>query len=402
MQKVNSRTNNRIVLASNFLASILLACNLAHAAIPEFSVSILDNPANTVGQYSAVAVRNNQPAISYYDATARDLRILRCTDAACNNSVISQLDTGPSFVGEYTSIAIPADNFPVVSYFDNTNKSLKVLKCNDADCLGANESIVTVDDPVNQVGFDSAIVIGADGLPLISYADLTAGTLKVAKCGNASCSAGNVISTLAGSTADRVGEFSAIAIGNDGLPIISFYATTATALRIIKCNDAACTGGDESMLTLDDDAAVGRDSAIAVPADGIPVLSYYDQTRRVLRVGKCTSSACTAISVQAVDSVIGNDRGQYTSIGIFPATGFPVISHYDATSGSLRTAFCGSADCSGALQGVAEDDQVNTVGFQASLAIGSNGMPIVSYHDATDGSLKVMTFKLNLFADGFE
>jgi hypothetical protein len=384
------------------LGSIGLMSRIAHAAVPEFEVRVLDNPANTVGQYSSVAVRNNRPAISYYDATARDLRVLRCADARCSTSVISQIDTGPSFVGEYTGIAIPSDNFPVVSYFDNTNKALKVLKCNDPDCLGANESIVTVDDPVNQVGFDSAIAIGADGLPVISYADLTAGTLKVAKCVNATCTGGTLISTLVGATTDRMGEFSAITIGNDGLPIISFYATTATALRVVKCNDAACSGGDEVAVTLDDDGVVGRDSSIAVPADGLPVLSYYDQTRRNLRVAKCSTSACTAASIQVVDPLSGNDRGQYTGMGIFPATGFPVISHYDATTGSLRTVFCDSASCNNGLQGVAEDDQVNTVGFQSSLAIGTNGLPIVSYHDGTDGSLNVMVFKLSVFADGFE
>jgi hypothetical protein len=393
---------NIVILRTTVLTAVGLLTNASYAAIPEFEVRVLDNPVNTVGQYSSVAVRNNRPAISYYDATARDLRVLRCADARCTSSVISQIDTGPSFVGEYTGIAIPVDNFPVVSYFDSTNKALKVLKCNDPDCLGANESIVTVDDPANQVGFDSALAIGADGFPVISYADLTAGTLKVAKCVNASCTGGTVISTLVGSPTDRMGEFSAIAIASDGLPIISFYATTATALRVVKCNDAACSGNDEVAITLDDDGVVGRDSAIAVPADGLPVLSYYDQTRRNLRVAKCTTSACNAATIQVVDPLFGNDRGQHTGIGIFPGSGFPVISHYDATTGSLRTVFCDSASCNNGLQGVAEDEQINTVGFQSSLAIGSNGLPIVSYHDGTDGSLKVMAFKLGIFADGFE
>jgi hypothetical protein len=38
-------------------------------------------------------------------------------------------------VGEYTSIAIGADGFPVISYYDITNADLKVAKCANAQCL---------------------------------------------------------------------------------------------------------------------------------------------------------------------------------------------------------------------------------------------------------------------------
>ena len=65
--------------------------------------------------------------------------------------------------------------------------SLKVAKCNDAACAGGDESITTVDDPANNVGYYTSLAIGADGLPVISYTDESAQTLKVAKCRNASC-----------------------------------------------------------------------------------------------------------------------------------------------------------------------------------------------------------------------
>ena len=38
-------------------------------------------------------------------------------------------------VGYFTSIAIGPDGFPVVSYCDSTNGNLKVVKCSNAACL---------------------------------------------------------------------------------------------------------------------------------------------------------------------------------------------------------------------------------------------------------------------------
>lgn len=48
-------------------------------------------------------------------------------------------------------------------------------------------AITTVDDAANEVGLYTSIAIGADGLPVISYYDASAHALKVAKCGTRSC-----------------------------------------------------------------------------------------------------------------------------------------------------------------------------------------------------------------------
>ena len=47
--------------------------------------------------------------------------------------------------------------------------------------------ISTVDDSVHGLGANSSIAIGLDGLPIISYADATSGALRVLKCGSRSC-----------------------------------------------------------------------------------------------------------------------------------------------------------------------------------------------------------------------
>ena len=61
-----------------------------------------------------------------------------------------------------------------------------MARCANAACTGV-ATITTVDDPDNDVGSYTSIAIGTDGLPVISYYDYTAGALKVAKCGTRSC-----------------------------------------------------------------------------------------------------------------------------------------------------------------------------------------------------------------------
>ena len=74
----------------------------------------------------------------------------------------------------------------MISYRDNNAASLKVAKCVNAACTGT-ATITTVEETANDIGFYGSIAIGNDGLPVISYHDLTADTLKVAKCGTRTC-----------------------------------------------------------------------------------------------------------------------------------------------------------------------------------------------------------------------
>jgi hypothetical protein len=89
-------------------------------------------------------------------------------------------------VGEFTSIAIGADGYPAISYRDGTAGALKVAKCVNAACTGTS-TLTTVDDPANAVGEFTSIAIGADGFPVVSYRDFTAKALKVAKCHTPNC-----------------------------------------------------------------------------------------------------------------------------------------------------------------------------------------------------------------------
>ena len=161
---------------------------------------------------------------------------MRTSDASCSTRINTTIDSVGN-VGQYTSITIGADGYPVISYYDDTNSHLKVAKCGNASCFVGN-TLTAVDSGTDGGYNNSSITIGADGYPLISYYDYNNHTLKIAKCGNASCSSGNTLTTV--DSAAYVGQYTSITIGADGYPVISYYDNTNHTLKVAKCANQYC------------------------------------------------------------------------------------------------------------------------------------------------------------------
>jgi hypothetical protein len=136
----------------------------------------------------------------------------------------------------------------------------------------------------------AAITIGADGLPVVSYWDLTAYALKVVHCGNTACSSGNTITTL--DAPGSGGEYSSITIGADGLPVVSYFDDNSDDLKMLHCGNAACSSGN-TITTLDAPGNVGWYTSITIGMDSLPVVSYCDQGNADLKVVHCASASCT-------------------------------------------------------------------------------------------------------------
>ncbi len=246
---------------------------------------------SNAGAGSSIAIAipfTGRPVISYADSSNQLVKVVRCGNAACSSgNTIRTIDT-VSVVG--TSIAIGNDLFPVVAYYDSLNVALKVAKCDDVNC--SSSSIIAVDNPPGEVvGLYPSITVPPDGRPLISYYDSTNDRLKVARCGNAACSAGNVRTTV--DSAANVGTFTSIAMGRDGFAVVSYRDLTNDALKFVRCGNATCNSGNQ-ITTVDagNGASVGFNSSVAVPLDGLPVVSHRDQTNNTIKIVKCSNAAC--------------------------------------------------------------------------------------------------------------
>ncbi len=232
------------------------------------------------------------------------------------------------------------------------------------------------------------MAIGADGLPVISHFDFTAEALRVTHCGNVACTSGNISTTVDDDPVTIAGHDTSIAIGADGLPVISHQDSTLATLRVTHCGNVACTSGNTS-LTVDDPVnPVGHYTSITIGTDGLPIISHLDNFAGALRVTHCGNAACTAANVSTNVDDTDNHVGLMSSIAI-GTDGLPIISHLDVTSGTLRVTHCGNTACTAGNASATVDDPANTVGYRGSLAIGTDGLPAISHNELTIFALRV-------------
>ena len=305
---------------------------------PGFSITTVDS---TDGWWTSVTVGvDGLPVISYYDYTNADLKVTHCGNAVCSaGNTITTVDSAGD-VGWYPSVTVGADGLPVISYWVGFYGDLKVAHCGDPDCSeSVNANTITTVDSSGRVGEWTSVTVGADGLPVISYWDYTNEDLKVAHCGNAACSAGNTITTV--DSGGRVGEYNSVTVGADGLPLISYCVFSVCRLKVAHCGNAACSAGN-TITIVDSTGIPGRYTSVTVGADGLPVISYYGLTNSELKVAHCGNAACTSSTTTTVDSA--DDVGGYTSVTV-GADGLPVISYNDMTNWDLKVAHCSNRFC---------------------------------------------------------
>lgn len=352
-------------IAEGAVTETKIAAGAAIPGRPVFARSTIDSAGN-VGLHTSVAIGSDGLGlISYYDATTADLNVAHCSNLACTASTVTTLDSNGD-VGRYSSVAIGQDGFGLISYYDATNGDLKVAHCSNLACSSATTN--AVDSTAGIVGEYSSIAIGQDGFGLISYYDATNVDLKVAHCANIACTtAASVAIDLAG------GQHTSIAIGSDGLGAISYYASNV--LKFAHCTNVVCNGGSVSFV--DASADVGQYTSITIGNNGLALISYYDVTNANLKVVTC-SSQTTCVGSLIAQETLGN-VGLYTSITI-GSDGREMVTYYDATNGDLKVLHAGYT---------AIIDDAGLVGEYTSVTIGSDGFALVSYRDATSADLKV-------------
>jgi hypothetical protein len=329
-----------------------------------------------VGYSTSIALTSSDlPVITYYDATNKDLKLAVCNDAACTNAAISTIDSTGTWLG-WTSIALTSSNLPVISYFDETNADLKLAVCNDAYCTSPTISTL---DSTGYVGRWTSIALTSSNLPVISYWDYTNGDLKLAVCDDAACTS-PAISAV--DSTGSVGTYTSLALTSSDVPVISYHDDTNTALKLAVCNDAACTS--PAISTLDSIGYVGYLTSLALTSSDIPVISYYDYTNYDLKLAVCTNPACTSHAISTLDST--GDVGYYSSIAM-TSSNLPVISYNDATKDDLKLAVCTDAACTSPA--ISTLDSTGYVGRYNSIALTSSNLPVISYYDYTNRNLKL-------------
>jgi hypothetical protein len=319
---------------------------LANGGSPFFARSSLAVPADGL------------PVISYYDGNSQNLRVAKCQNPSCSFSGFRSL----SVAGLSASLALGADQLPVIS--SRSVSVVSVSKCADPSCSSATSTTIDTESADS-----TSIAVAADGLPVIGYST-SAGALKVAKCSTAACTgSATVTSVLANGNA----QYATLALAADGLPLL-VYSDLGGVYRVLKCSTASCTGA--TIISALDGGTQGITAAIAVGHDGLPVISFWGGSQ--LRVAKCANAACSSGSTITVVDNLSSSNGLSSSITV-DAAGIPVISYGDNTGAqAVKVARCANAACTGAATITAFD-----VLGSSSIAIGSDGLPVMSNQSAS-------------------
>jgi hypothetical protein len=342
------------------------------------SVSV-DTTGNVGEHTSLVLDASGYPVISYYDNTGDDLKLARCHDATCSSSTITTVDSTGT-VGEFSSLVLDASGYPVIAYYDNTSDDLKLAHCGDATCSSGN-TINTVDSS-ESVGDHTSLALDAMGYPVISYRQVTHNDLRLAHCGDANCSSGNTLTTV--DNTGTMGWHTSLVLDASGYPVISYLDAGTDDLRVAHCGDANCTSGN-TLTTVASTGQVGWYNSLALDAAGYPVVSYYDATNDELKVVHCGDANCS--SGNTTNTVDSNGNVGWDSSMVLDESGYPVVSYYSWTSFDLMLAHCNDANCATAT--IFTVDSPGDVGQHSALVLDSSGNPVISYYDITNTNLKL-------------
>lgn len=129
----------------------------------------IDDAGDELGTYISMKVGvDGRPVIMYADERSGAIKVAHCVYVHCTAGVASKMPVdyaGVGCYGEFPELDIsPLNGFPILSYFNQTNKTsgaLRITQCGDAGCidpsLRTSQTVLT-----GKCGFgrDSSIAIG--------------------------------------------------------------------------------------------------------------------------------------------------------------------------------------------------------------------------------------------------
>jgi len=335
------------------------------------------------------------PLVSYHlggSSSPGKLVVAHCDDVSCTTATTTDIDALGD-VGYDSSIKIGTDGLGIMAYrtyrYGPNDEDLKVAHCSDVACTAAT---VTTLDSLARVDAKTSLAIASDGLPTIAYQDdpnyNTAGAMtaiKVIHCANVACTSiatSKTIDSVPANPGSETGEGGAVSLAASPTGRLYFaYLSSTNVLKTATCFDPSCSVGlpyiAEQALAGD---ATGLWPSIAIGPDDLPLISY--ERSGGLSVAHCVNISCSGVTVATID--VGGDHEQ-DSIAI-GADGLGVISYFDANNKNLQVAHCADAACSTAT--TITIDEFGDTGRQTSIAIATDGLPVISYLSVTENTWK--------------
>jgi fibronectin type 3 domain-containing protein len=286
----------------------------------------------------------------------------------------------------YTDMAL-VNNLPVVSYWDAGNPSLEVARAT-INLPGNSGHWVhyTLDSSgAAAIGKNGTSVAQVNGRPAIAYCNDTAGTLKYAYANNAtpaSASDWTIMTLEVGS----VGNYPSLAVIN-GRPAIVFHAQGANQLKFILAKVAVPTSAADwnTSYTLDTEAGAGKYGTALIDMGGRAAVAYHASVAGKLKYARASVSAPTSAAQWSITTVETGGLGQWPALA--QVGGHPAIAYVDNTNLELRYAYAN--DSEGASWTPTLVDGSNRTGAFGLSIVVQAGLPIIAYHESVSADLLI-------------
>lgn len=190
-----------------------------------WSISTVDYYGNVgpVTHISLAIDQDNYASISYLDSNTLYNDNLKFTHYNGSVWLTEVLDEIKYKQGAYSSIAIDSDNNPHISFYDATKKSLKYISWN-----GSSWNCVSVESSTDLPGTYNSLALDSSGKPRIAYYTSIPQNLKYAWWNGAQW----VLETL--DSTGNVGLYPSLALDSQGRVMISYYDQNKADVKLIR------------------------------------------------------------------------------------------------------------------------------------------------------------------------
>ena len=354
------------------------------------------------------------PWIAYGSYRSGSLGIARYvgsggTGCAMSTWTCTTIDTA-AMVDIALTLAFDPSGTPWIISYATTTGDLRVAKYVGSGGSGCTSTAwaCTAVDTTNDAGLWNSLAFDPSGNPWVSYHDVTNNDLRVAKYvgSNGSGCTSAAWTCTAVDTTNIVGNGSSLAFDKNGTPWISFIDRTNNNLRVAEyvgssSPSTACSGSSAwtCAVVVTNGGATFYDTSLVFDSGNNPMVSYYSTGPPAgLMLAKyvgsggsgCTSAAWTCTAVDT------NNDSQRPHMAL-DSWGAPWIEYRDNTASTLNVAKyvgSGGSGCSSSAWKCVQIDSSNSGAFFMSFAFDPNGIPWISYSDASIGYLRIAKLHL--------
>jgi len=307
-----------------------------------------------VGGLSSLAIdKDDNVHVIYFDDQYDRLRYTNGSQSSWKRAT----NIDGKWMGLFASMALDLNDNPHVVHYDRSEN------IRYGYWTGSRWSFIRIRGA--RVAAKISLAIDGDGNSHILYFDENSSDLYYLKPTN------NGWDRIFVADARKTGFAFPIVVSGDGQVHICFYSHTDGLVY------ARYIFGSWEFQVVDTERSSGLYSSLAIDRAGNPHISYYDQSKQILKYAHF-------LNAQWQYQIVDNDGsvGKFSSLAI-DNSGSIHIAYFDETNIALKYAFN-----EGSGWEIYRVDNKGDVGGGLSLALDSKGFPHISYFDGSNENLK--------------